>query len=528
MSILTFQDHEIPEVLCHVVRSLSLKDIGLYKGDEHHFLTPTLDPKENDMRKIRAEYEKYTSLQDVNFATLVQFINRNTTTDPEVQAVYSIHIGTGDQSALKPLQHIELVEDATNSTIHLLYLESNRFLVLRTSRSTILAGDILQANSLPICVGEQERFTIIRNGKPFVPEKYACFDSSFQTKNIAQIKLFNSPDVYQIIDEEECYGGKMSKKKVREKNVIALIGAIKDVLKDVIKDENGLLPNREYFPSYSTLLSLAKSSGIDCYTLNLLIECSECLRLDNIKYETNDEDWYYELTEIDKLEIEKAKKIQDRADYTEKLNLFNSELKKIHTRRVMFFFKAAGRISDMKYITGMERDLDAFAEKGFGTKGWAQQQRIDAIANSKPKPGENLITAGKLLAICIAIIFVGWIWFSSNRNMEIFNYKVQLADEILAQGKYTEARDAYRVAYEEYRPKITAMLAQSKMKKRMKSLEEALNQEIEEGIAQITAMRKADGGKFSEISENLMFRLLELAPNDSRLEELKNEWKNQY
>lgn len=523
MSNLTFQGHELPEALCQIIRSYSLKDIGLYKGEEHCFMTPTLDPKENDMRKIKAEYDRYDSLKDVNFNAVVNYVNSNTTVDPMVQSVQSIHTGVGDSTALKVLQHIEL-EEPSNAITHLLYLGSNRFLVLKTSRSTILAGDILQANSLPINTGEQELFSIIRNNKVFVPEKYTQYDTSFRTQEIIQIKLYTTPDLYKIIDEDEHYGeGAVLKNNLKEKNVIALTNAIKKVL-----DKNkAVLPNREQFPEYLKLLSVSKAGGIDCYTLNLLIECCECLRFDKTEYQICDDDWYYVLTieQEEEIRIEKERKL--RANYNEIYAKFKTELGEVRTRRVMLFFKAAGRVGNKAFIDEMVNKLDAFAEEGFGVKGEAKQMLLDAIANSKPKPGENLITAAKLVAVIVLALTVSWVWVTSKRNMEIFNYKIESADQVLAQGKYVEARDAYYLAYEEYRPKITAMLAQSKMNKRVEMLETALNEEIEAGIAQINAMRVADNGRFSKVAEDLMFRLLELDPQNSSLLELKNEWMNQ-
>lgn len=282
MSTLKFEDYELPVTLCQVIRRLSLKSIGLYKGDDHEFLSPILDPNENDMHKIKVEYEKFPSLQDVNFHALVRFVNCNTTVAPIVQSVQSIHTGTGDSTALKKLQHIELLEEGNEKTpMHLLYLERNRFLVLRSARSTIVRGDILQANSLPISVGEQELFTIIRDGEVFIPEEYTQYEvrPSFHTKKILQIKLCSSPDIYKIIDEDERYGeGVVLENKLSEENVVKLIAAIKKVLEKT----NEALPNCECFPDYLALLSLAKSSGIDCYTLNRLIVCYECLRSDEV------------------------------------------------------------------------------------------------------------------------------------------------------------------------------------------------------------------------------------------------------
>ena len=240
-----------------------------------------------------------------------------------------------------------------------------------------------------------------------------------------------------------------------------------------------------------------------------------------------DDDWYYTLTPDQKKKEEKDNERKYKARYEKLLLDFQNELKKIRTRRVMIIFKAEGRIGEMSYINQLEGELDALADNGFGVKGAAKQMRLDAIANSKPKKGENLLTAAKLVSILVFIVAIGWIWIITNRNMEIFNYKMETADKLLAAGKYVEAKEAYHLAYEEYRPKITAMLAQAKMRKRVKLLEVALNEEIENGIAQIAAMRVADNGKFSKTAEDILFRLIALAPEDSRLLDLRTEWLNQ-
>ncbi len=526
MSVIVFQDHELPEALCQIVRRLSLKDVGLYNGQKHKFSPPILDPSENAIRRIKVEYEKYNSLQDINLNVLVNYVNHNTTVDPIIQSVQSVHVGVGDETVLKKLQHLVLVED-NNAETDLLYLDKNKFFVLRTSRSTILSGDILHANTLPINIGEQVRFSVFRNGKEFVPEKFAQYETSFQTQSIIQIKLYNSPELYKIIDDDERYGDCVVSNDNKQQIDKSLQSLIKEVNKVFASLDEDYLSAYEKFPKYEMLLGLAKKKGIDCYTLNLLIECNDRLRFYKPEYKLEDKDWYYVLTEGDKERIRAQRELENSKNYNEKFTKFKDEISKIRSRRVMLFFKAAGRISDMSYISQLESELDSLAEVGYGIKGEAKQMRLDAIANSKPKNGENLLTAAKLFAVIALIVTVGWIWFTSNRNMEIFNYKIEDADRILAEGKYLEAREAYRLAYEEYRPKITAMLAQTKMNKRVRMLEDALNEEIETGVNQIMTMRMADGGKFSKASEDLMFRLLELAPNDERLINLKEQWKNQ-
>lgn len=526
MENLTFCNVKLPEALCREIRRLSLKHVGKYNWMEHRFLPPYLDPRENDMRQIQDECAGYGSLEKINCRDLVQYVLENTNITPITKDVDSICVATGNTSAIKKLQHVILSESKGSQT-ELLYLEKNRFLVLRTTRSTILAGDILQANKLPIKIGECAEFTIFRDGKEFVPDMFSAYTTSFQMQSISQIILKSSPELYEIIDEDERYGGVLLKDKGRqtEKKVLSLM---QDIASRIEKSGNDNLSLRDEFPEYDNLLKISQGNGIDCYTLNLLIESCE-RREDNVVYAFVGDDWNVVKTK-EQEEAERKALHEERLDiYRKKKNELEAALASIRTRRVLIFFKATGRVGDMSYMNQLEKELDEVASYGskYGTKGWAKQQRLDAIANSKPKPGENLITAAKLVAVIVLALTVSWVWVTSKRNMEIFNYKIESADQVLAQGKYVEARDAYYLAYEEYRPKITAMLAQSKMNKRVEMLETALNEEIEAGIAQINAMRVADNGRFSKVAEDLMFRLLELDPQNSSLLELKNEWMNQ-
>lgn len=530
----------LPDALCRNIYRLALTRVGEYDGTSFKITTPKLSLNENALREVKTIYDTYGELEEDNFNNIVKFVIKSVNCYPISQFFQSI-AGVGDPNAIKRLQHIELYESVksekakeyTEVVTHLLYLGNNSFLVLKTSRSTILAGDILKANSMPINVGEQAFFTIMRNGEKFVPEIYAQYETSFQTQTITQIKLNSAPELYKIIDEDERYGGcAIDKNKFSEKRVILLKDAVKENLE---KNGNGEpLPIGKPFPGYMDLLNLAKKSGINCYTLNILIENCDYWRFNKFEYTFIKKDWNTILSDIQIKELKEKKKAELTTKYKSTRAKFDAKLKEIKTRRVMIFFKAAGRVNDLTYINSLEAELDDIAKQakaldvlGLIGEGEAKDMRKKAIDNSKPKPGENWITAAKLVAFIAAVSTIGWVWFTSKNNMEIFDYKLAAADEILAQGKYVEARDAYRLAYEEYRPKVTAMFAQSKMNKRVKMLEEALNTEIEDGISQISAMRIADGGKFSKVAEDLMFRLLELAPNDSRLLELKEVWKNQ-
>ncbi|MBO5860852.1 MAG: hypothetical protein J6Q45_04205 [Alistipes sp.] len=73
-------------------------------------MAPTLDPSENAVRQMRSEFENYPMLEKVNFNDLIEKIMNSTFVDPIKQSVHSIHVGIGDDTALKQLQHIELLE----------------------------------------------------------------------------------------------------------------------------------------------------------------------------------------------------------------------------------------------------------------------------------------------------------------------------------------------------------------------------------------------------------------------------------
>lgn len=527
-----YKNYEIPEQFCQTVQRLALKNVGNYDGANKKFMAPTLDPSENAVRQMRSEFGNYPMLEKVNFNDLIEKIMSSTSVDPIKQSVPSIHVGIGDDTALKQLQHIELLESSGAKT-ELIYLESNRFLVLRTTRGCLLPGDILQANILPIRIDARAEFTIYRNGQEIIPEMYVGDIVSFLMPEIKQILLYNSPDIYNVIDEDTRFGKvNVSENKLNqtEQSFLELALMLEMVVADEGKDA---LSSCSTFPNYDKLLTEAKHCGVGCYTLNLLLESYICAS-PTTAYNFVPEDWSVVEDEGKKKERMLKEHKKRAADYKAKKLELEDCLSKIRTRRVMIIFKAAGRIGDMSYVNQLEKDLDKLAELKsecgtygpYGTKGWAKQMRLDAIANSKPKPGENAIIGAKLAGFIVLIITIGWIWFTSNQSMEVFDRKLEQADQILASGKYVEARDAYFAAYDEYTPRVTAMFVQGKMKKRVTALEEALENEIKEGIDQIKAMRLADMGKFTKVTEDLLFKLLELKPDDNRLKELHQQWLN--
>ena len=204
-----------------------------------------------------------------------------------------------------------------------------------------------------------------------------------------------------------------------------------------------------------------------------------------------------------------------------------AELKKIRTRRVGLFFKAPGRVENIEFVTGIIDEMEALAEEGVGVKGQAQARLDEAIDNSRPAPRENLFTALKLAATLIVIVVVAVLWVRTADGIEKYNIDAAVGTQLLSEGKYDEAREAYGAAYNAYSPRITVLFVASKHKRFIRSLESRIDTDVAEGIEQIKAFRAANRGRFDKTSEALLFRLLQLRPENEELMSLKEEWLQQ-
>ena len=529
MEEIIYNGRKLPDALCVMIRRLSIRNVGLYDGVRHFFLTPKLDPTDAALVQIRKEYDAIDWLEPRDFNDVVNLVLDKTTVKPLELAPQTVSVGGKD--GIPRLQHLIFREESGAET-QLIYLGQREFYVLSTNRGTIMQGDILYANTLPFNVGEAEEFSIVRDNKAFVPdsihyegfELHKDYEVSFRFGRTQAIILEESPALYDIIDEDERFGGQI----VRAEGAVKakFISVLKKVRESVASlDPDTPLPDRAQYPGYDELLASAKQKGIGSYILNLLISTME--KRVGYKYAFVQEDWHVAMSPdmIRKLEGEEYRKKE--AEYRKLGGVLVAELKKIRTRRVGLFFKAPGRVENIEFVTGIINEMEALAEEGVGVKGQAQARLDEAIDNSRPAPRENLFTALKLAAAVIVIVVVAVLWVRTADGIEKYNIDAAVGTQLLSEGKYDEAREAYGAAYNAYSPRITVLFVASKHKRFIRSLESRIDTDVADGIEQIKAFRAANRGRFDKTSEALLFRLLQLRPENEELMSLKEEWLQQ-
>lgn len=92
---------------------------------------------------------------------------------------------------------------------------------------------------------------------------------------------------------------------------------------------------------------------------------------------------------------------------------------------------------------------------------------------------------------------------------------------------YVKAINACDSLYKAFRPSYTRMVVSSKYKMIREDIEHARLAEVDELVNAIKSMREASRGRFNKYSEAALFRLLEIAPEDTRAILLKSEWMKQ-
>lgn len=524
MGKVIFEGIEVAEALCRLTWNLSIRRIDLYDAKKHKFLNPELKPNTSEIEQIRKKYEEINQFPPYNFTNVLSTIIQQTSIEPPCISLDSVRTAVGDKEAtLTELQHVVFYEDEGERVTDTIYLGENRFFVLSTSRSTIIPGDILVPNTVPLCVGEEELFTLFRNGKEFQPQEFAGYSTPFRTHPLKRIIHKTTPDIYDIIDHDDRFGnGKLAspKAKTPEERLLLLIEKIKSHINKYRKE---ISTKNQPFPEYDLILAEAKSLGVSCYILNLLIETFD--RGSKIQYSFIEEDWKLPPSLIEAREKARKKKLQ--TDYTNLKKSFEKEVAKVRTRRVGLFFKAAGRFENIGLIQELEKKLELLADQGYGDHKWAEARRNEAIANSKPGQWENLVTAVKLVVAITIIAFAGLTWFQTKQGLEIFNLKIEQADSKVATKEYNEAKELYMKAYEEYQPRITLMLVSGTYKDRIKTLKQTIDDEIQQGIEDLNILLTADGGRFSDHTQRMLSDLLELDPQNEDLLALREICINQ-
>lgn len=529
MDTIIYNGRKLPEGLCVMIRKLSLRNVGLYDGTRHFFLTPRLDPTDSALMQIRREFDSIDWLEPRDFNEVINLVLNKTTVKPLELAPQSVSVDGAD--GIPKLQHL-IFREASGAETQLIYLGQREFYVLFTNRGTILPGDIIYANTLPFNIGEEEEFSIARESKPFVPEAihyegyelHKDYEVSFRFGKTVSIILETPPALYDIIDGDERFGGVlMSAGGSVKAKFMSVLKKVKDNVASLNPDIP--LPARELYPGYDELLAFSKQKGISCYILNLLISTIE--KRERYNYAFVQDDWHIVMSPdmIKRIESETFEK--KRSQYVKLNSILVEELKKIHTRRVGIFFKAPGRVENIDYVMGIIQTLEDLAGQGAGVKGQAKAKLEESIANSSPAPKENLLTGLKLTVVLIFTIFIVLTCVQTSKGVSDYEASTTEAQLLLENGRYEEARTAFIDAYSNYKPRITAVLVSSKHKKAIAAVDSQIDADVQAGIEQIQTMRLANRGQFDKTSEEILFKLLQLRPENEELLKMKDEWLQQ-
>lgn len=512
-----YQGITLPEPFVKKAKRECIRSIGQYNGETHKFFPPAMDPTRNAVETIRESYNQYKLFPDGDeFDAVLRQIRLSADTAPEVIS------GSISDSELEIFDIIRIIEE-DQSTSTLLYVGSKKFVVLESSKASIVFNDVLICNTMPITEGEREEFSVIRNGKPFSPEEFGNFLFPFYTKRIVRLETLRSPEIYKVIDEDERFGRCVLQPMTQPaEDVLNML--INDITDSRSRWSAPVLPVSGMYPEYDWLLEVAKRSGGRTFVLNTLIERIES------GVETRcafvEEDWKKSQKWLDEQErIKKEKLTQECADAEKDLN--DILRKSLRQRRVLLFFKAETKVPEEVdgHIHQLISKLDELAGQGFGhEKGWAASQYALAKQKTKPKPGENARTGAVLGGIVALAAFVGFTWLSAKNSMDRFDTTTSVVPEMIQNEQFKEAKDLVTDAKAAFRPGYISFIVNTKTKRLNSMIEVAITDYVTQTVEQVDIMKTANRGKIDDYCWELIKKAMEYRPEDSRLVELRNEY----
>lgn len=515
----------IPEPLAKKIVSASLVKVGIYDGAHHRFLAKGFQPDMSTYQLVTEEAKAFGFREE-----LVKEIVRNVLTDvgTESESLLLTTIDLAGSQELPVLSHIEFLEE-NNGITDLIYLGDQKFYVLSTNRSTLMPGNIVKANNIPLNQGTIWNFDIYEDfgsKNPKVPEEYNKYKTWFQTTRVSQITLLSSCDFFKIVDDEEYFGGVL---QAEPENAFSALAELIELIKLNVNLIEGDLPSDKTFPDYITLLTKAKSLGISSYILNTLIETIETR--ETVEYSSPDSDWHVHKTAKQLKEEQDAIDNKNAERYGVLMNALKKELQQIHRRRVALFFDAPGVITEQSraHLKPISEELDGLAEqpagfRSFGTKGYAESAIKTALDNSKPRPRHNLKVSAILLSIIALALFVSYSWVSANRSLAVFNEKVEQMSKMLEEEQFNESRAYIQAAKEDFAPSYLRFIVSGLVRKCDVAIESAIDSFVESRIEQIQAMIKANRGRIDEYTWSLITEAMEFRPDDSILMEFREQY----
>lgn len=519
-----YYDKEIPAPLTKKIVSLSLSKVGLYNGDYHKFIPKGFSPDMSTYAAIEPELVSF-GFNKEDVGEIVRLVLGDVGTEASTELVSSLDLA-GDNE-LPVLTHVEFHE-ANNGVTEILYLGEQRFYVMSTNRSTLMLGNIIKAREIPLNINKVWNFDIYENfdaKKPSVPEGYKKYQAWFQTTEVVDIIVYSSPMFFSIIDENETFGGKLKKTPAKVSGGLSrLIEEIKKVV-SYLKDVK--LPYNEQFPEYVSLLTTAKGCGISTYTLNTLVEHIE--RRETKEYASTESDWHVYMTkeQIEEKEEQEAKK--NKARYTALMKAVDKELTKIHRRKVALFFDADGVITEesKKHLDNIRTELDALADKGFGTKGDADSKIKTALDNSKKRPRHNFKVVMYMLGVLAVLIFVGYSWKTASDSLEKFDAATETIQSRIEAEDFNQAKTITQDSKDAFKPGYLKFIVARKTHLREYYIEESIDNFVDERVNQIETLIKANRGRIDSFTWDLVVGAMEYRPDDARLNEFRDKYVKQ-
>lgn len=521
MSLLYKNRIEIPDSLSYNIRAICLGLVGEYDQGSHTFRCPRFIPSQGNYEEI----QKFLILHGIDIIEvkgITRLVLGETQADAESKSLDSVAVLGPD--ALKELTHVRIIERGV--TTDLLYLGQKKFFVVDTTRSTILLNDVLEARN-QLNKGGKWEFTIYRNGQKFIDEAFLKVgrEAWFTTDTVLDIEIFDIPEICTIIDNSDDKSGVLQPKSVTETTLIELINLIRTSIEQA---GPSYFEDNQLFPKYDELLSFSKSNGINTYVLNLIAQCVE--KGEEHTYQFVRGDWFEFKTKKEEDEDHKKEIERKREDRQTREKEFKDKLKSIKVKKTLLgLFEQDGSIADEtemeKLINSLEEDVDDLDLKGIVTIRTPKTDYADALRKSKRNQKKNIINGTIIGAIVFATIFIAITWVLTKKGAEHFDEKVASIPEMIQEAQYEEASTVLEDAYSNFSPsymKVRVMLPHKRIRQ---EIEAAIDKDVQDGIEQIKTILKATRGRFDKNTEEILFRLLQLRPENEELLELKEKWK---
>lgn len=530
-------DRNLDSYIARYIRKKLFVNGMEYNNELKRFEPVKPNPTNALLRTIEEECCRFFDIKDDEKTPRIQEaierfrkrVQETTTFDP----VKELKHDSIQPSSIPVFQHVWIKEGA--AFLNLLSMGGGQFLVVSTDRNTLKEGDTLLAITTPWNATHNDgfEFDIIRNGAKYIPDELPKttefvdykIEYKFKTKSVDQIWFYNPPEIYSIVDVNinELEDGKAPVK--REISTAYAFKFIDNVEQTMAKLKNGLEKKH-----YDVLLDYSRQCGVGSYVFNLIVELLDKKSKRKTDPIFTSKDWYWDIPE----EVEK--RIQDektarKIQYVKDLHaLYQENLKKkLEQGKFLLIFKRSGyysKQSEME-LKGISDKLEALADEGFGVRTWAESEKSNYLKKHQVDKKDNIIIGIKVFALLAVIIFALSVFLMTKSGLSEFAVASDKAQELLKEKQYQEARDIYTAAYNNYSPGITSFLAKSKYDAGLKLIETAIDTDVRQGINDINTFLEADGGRFKEHTKELLFKLLELRPENPKLLQLKQKWMKQ-